>query len=299
MSTRTFLSALRPLIDRRFWMLIVSLLLASGSSAIAAENEKGDAPEFLRVKNNADGKPTALQTAIAHYQSKKDGAKLQVDLIGAVHIGEGSYYEELNKRFKDYDAVMYELVAPEGTRVPAGGAGHSSPVSGLQNGIKDMLALEFQLEKVDYSPENFIHADMSPDEFAKDMEERGDSILGMFARAMGQGLVQQSQGGSTDAALMMALFSSNREKKLRRVFASQIADMDNQMKAIEGENGSTIISQRNAKAFEVMDREIKNGKQKIAVFYGAGHLDDMHKRLLKDFGMELKKVEYLDAWELE
>ncbi|PQO40909.1 hypothetical protein [Blastopirellula marina] len=296
MSVRSLLHTLRPLCDRRLWMLVLSILLASGGQAQAAE--KSDGPEFVRVKNNAQGKPTALQTAIAHYQAK-DGGKLQVDLIGAVHVGEGAYYQELNKRFKAYDAVMYELVAPEGTRVPAGGAGHSSPVSSLQTGMKDMLDLEFQLEKVDYSPENFIHADMSPDEFAKDMEERGDSVLGMFARAMGQGLVQQSKGGSTDAAIMMALFSKDRAKKLRRVFASQIADMDTQMRAIEGKNGSTIISQRNAKAFEIMNREIKNGKQNIAVFYGAGHLEDMHKRLLNDFGMELKSVEYLDAWDLE
>ncbi|PQO34324.1 hypothetical protein DTL21_12395 [Bremerella cremea] len=296
MSARSFLLALRPLCDRRLWMLVLSMLLASGSQTEAAEKSNG--PEFVRVKKNDSGQPAALQTAIAHYQAK-DGSKLKVDLIGAVHVGEDSYYKELNKRFKAYDAVMYELVAPEGTRVPAGGAGHSSPVSGLQNGMKDMLELEFQLEKVDYSPENFIHADMSPEEFAKDMEERGDSILGMFARAMGQGLVQQSKGGSTDAAIMMALFSSDRAKKLRRVFASQISDMDSQMRAIEGKNGSTIISQRNAKAFEVMGREIKNGKEKIAVFYGAGHLEDMHKRLLDDFGMELKSVEYLDAWDLD
>ena len=43
-----------------------------------------------------------------------------VDLIGAVHVGEKAYYEALNKQFEDYDAVLYELVAPEGTRVPKG-----------------------------------------------------------------------------------------------------------------------------------------------------------------------------------
>ncbi|RCS42173.1 hypothetical protein DTL42_20300 [Bremerella cremea] len=296
MSVRSLLNSLRPLADRRLWMLVLSILLASGGQAQAEEKSEG--PDFVRVKNNASGKPTSLQTAIAHYQSK-DGGKLKIDLIGAVHVGEDAYYQELNKRFKNYDAVMYELVAPEGTRVPAGGAGHSSPLSSMQTGMKDMLDLEFQLEKIDYSPENFIHADMSPDEFVQDMEERGDSVLAMFARAMGQGIVQQSKGGSTDAAIMMALFSQDRAKKLRRVFASQIADLDKQMRAIEGKNGSTIISQRNAKAFEVMDREIKNGKANIAVFYGAGHLEDMHKRLLKDFNMELKSVEYLDAWDLQ
>lgn len=295
MSRFPLLNTVRPLLDRSFWTLVLSILLASGAQAETKPDS--DAPEFVRVKNNADDRPVALQTAIAHYESK-DG-DLKIDLVGAVHIGEDSYYQELNKRFKTYDAVMYELVAPEGTRIPKGHKGSGSAVSGIQNGMKDMLELEFQLEKVDYSPENFVHADMSPEEFAKDMEERGDGLLHMFARAMGQGLVQQSKGGSSDAAIMMALFSANRAIKLRRVFASQISDMDNQMRAIEGKNGSTIISQRNAKAFDVMGKSIKDGKKNIAVFYGAGHLEDMHDRLKKDFNMELKSVEYLDAWKLE
>ncbi|WDI42644.1 hypothetical protein [Bremerella sp. P1] len=295
MSHFPLLGAVRPLFDRRLWTLVLSILLAS--SAQAETKTESDAPEFVRVKKNASERPVALQTAIAHYQSDDGG--LKIDLVGAVHIGEDSYYQELNKRFKSYDAVMYELVAPEGTRVPKGHKGTGSPVSGIQNGMKDMLELEFQLEKVDYSPENFVHADMSPEEFAKDMEERGDGLLHMFARAMGQGLVQQSKGGNSDAAIMMAFFSKDRAMKLRRVFASQMSDMESSMKAIEGKNGSTIISQRNAKAFEVMGKSIKDGKKNIAVFYGAGHLEDMHDRLKKDFDMQLQSVEYLDAWKLE
>lgn len=295
MSRFPLLSVIRPLLDRRLWTLVLSVLLAS--SGQAETKTESDAPEFVRVKKNANERPVALQTAIAHYQSK-DG-DLKIDLVGAVHIGENDYYQELNKRFKSYDAVMYELVAPEGTRVPKGHKGTNSPVSGIQNGMKDMLELEFQLEKVDYTPKNFVHADMSPDEFAKDMEERGDGLLHMFARAMGQGLVQQSKGDNNDAAIMMAFFSSDRAIKLRRAFASQMSDMGSSMKAIEGKNGSTIISQRNAKAFEVMGKSIKDGKKNIAVFYGAGHLEDMHDRLKKDFGMQLQSVEYLDAWSLE
>ena len=58
----------------------------------------------------------------------KSASGFVVDLIGAVHVGEKSYYEALDKQFEDYDAVLYELVAPEGTRVPKGSkpGGHPS-----------------------------------------------------------------------------------------------------------------------------------------------------------------------------
>ncbi len=47
---------------------------------------------------------------------------MQVDLIGAVHIAHREYFQLLNKKFRNYDAVLYELVAdPEAhSRVEAG-----------------------------------------------------------------------------------------------------------------------------------------------------------------------------------
>ena len=35
-----------------------------------------------------------------------------VDLVAAVHIAEKSYYEQLNREFEGYDAVLYELGGP-------------------------------------------------------------------------------------------------------------------------------------------------------------------------------------------
>ena len=51
------------------------------------------------------------------------------------------------------------------------------------------------------------------------------------------------------------------------------------MQAIEGPNGSTIIGQRNRKCLAVLDRELKKGKKRIGVFYGAGHMRDLEHRL--------------------
>jgi len=81
-------------------------------------------------------------------------------------------------------------------------------------------------------------------------------------------------------------------------FAKQMGAMEGQMEAINGEDGSTIITERNKKAFAVLDRELKAGKKKIAVFYGAGHLPDMEERLLKDFQLKRNGQKWLTAWSL-
>lgn len=272
---------------------------------IAAEKKaaKKAAEKFLRIVRDAAGEPQSMQTSIVSYRPKGDDRKgLVVDLVGAVHVGDGAYYDKLNKAFKEYDVVLYELVAPEGTKIPKGGRteGGGHPVGAIQKALKDILDLEFQLEKVDYTKDNFVHADMSPEEFAKTMEERGESFLQMFFKMMGASIAQQAgkKGGSSDAEILFALFSPDRAFKLKRVMAQQFEDLGGTMSMLEGPKGSTIIGERNRKAFEVLKKEIAAGKKKIAVFYGAGHLPDMEKRLTADFELQPGEVKWIEAWDL-
>ncbi len=265
--------------------------------------EKKAAKKFLRIVRDAAGEPQSMQTSIVSYKPKDGDRKgLVVDLIGAVHVGDGAYYDKLNKAFADYDVVLYELVAPEGTKIPKGGRAEASghPVSAIQQALKNILDLEFQLEKVDYTKKNFVHADMSPEEFAKSMEDRGESFLQMFFRMMGASIAQQAgkKGGASDAEILLALLSPDRSFKLKRVMAQQFENLGGTMSAIEGPKGSTIIGERNRKAFEVLKKEIAGGKKKIAVFYGAGHLPDMEKRLANDFQLHPGDVKWIEAWDL-
>ena len=84
-----------------------------------------------------------------------EGNRITVDLIGAVHIGEKEYFENLNQRFEQYESLLYELVAPEGTVIPKGGGRDegipTNPIAAMQVGMKTALGLEFQLEHIDYT----------------------------------------------------------------------------------------------------------------------------------------------------
>jgi hypothetical protein len=83
------------------------------------------------------------------------------------------------------------------------------------------------------------------------------------------------------------------------VVAGQFENLESQMAAIEGKDGSTIITARNQKALEVLKREIEAGKKKIGIFYGAGHLADMEERLLKDFDLKRENERWLTAWDMK
>jgi hypothetical protein len=278
---------------------------ADGMTAADAKDPKLG-QDWVRLDYDASGEVQAMQTAVVRYTSKETAGKespVQVDLIGAVHIADPAYYEKLNERFKHYDVLLYELVAPEGTIVEKGrGTSNAHPIGAMQNVFKDMLELDHQLEDVDYTRPNFVHADMSPDDFKKAMDERNDSFLQMYFRLIGQAMAHQSEmaakGETSDFDLFSALLASDRARRLKIVLAKQLSEMESLMVSFGGEDGSVIITDRNKKALEVLKKEIAGGKKKIGIFYGAGHLSDMDKRLRSDFGLEPVAITWLTAWNL-
>jgi hypothetical protein len=267
----------------------------------SAATKKNEGPKFVRI--DREGKePRALQVAIASYEITDGPNKgTTIDLIGAVHVGTKQYYSDLNNRFRNYDSVLYELVADPEVNNPAqrDEAGFN-PIGGLQVGMKTALELSFQLDEVDYSPKNFVHADMSPSEFGEDMKKRNDGFVAMFARMMGAGMVQQaSKKGQQQQADLMAAFLAKDPIKMRRAMAEQFESMEGQLAGLADKDGkSTLLTERNRKAFEVLEKEIAKGKKKISVFYGAAHLLDMDQRLQRDFGAQPVKTEWVDAWPL-
>lgn len=73
--------------------------------------------------------------------------------------------------------------------------------------------------------------------------------------------------------------------------------MEKLITGIEANGGTSIIGERNRHALEVMDTEMKAGKKRLAIFYGAAHLPDMEERLLKR-GFKLHKTEWIKAWDI-
>jgi hypothetical protein len=158
------------------------------------------------------------------------------------------------------------------------------------------------MQHVDYTKENLLHAGMSPDDFAKSMSDRGESWASTFFRMMGAGIAQQSklqaQGKSMEVDMLAALFSDNREEALKRLMAEQFEDVEGMMSALDGPQGSTLITERNKVALKKLSEQIAAGKKRIGIFYGAGHLKDMQQRLLDEFHLKQTGQEWLTAWNL-
>jgi hypothetical protein len=117
---------------------------------------------------------------------------------------------------------------------------------------------------------------------------------------MGYGIAQQSKdpSGSADARLLMALFDPNRALALKRVMAEQLADVEGAMMILAGPEGSSLITERNKVALEVLREQMDAGERRIAIFYGAGHMPDFAERLEADFGARRRGVRWFIAWDM-
>lgn len=285
--------------------------LLAAPSGDGPKNAEDDLPagRFVRVERNDWGRPVALQTAIARYVPASGEGELAVDLVACVHVGERSYYQALNKRLEEYDVVLYELVARRGTRVPKGGArDEGNPLVMLQEMTESALELESQVEHIDYTKANLVHADMSPDDMARAIRERGDDGVTLFLSITAdlmrlenlRELERQKNGRpkrhSTPFDALVLLFDPDRAATLRQELAQQFEELGT------GDLGGTLntilIEDRNKAAMRVFQTELAKGRKRIAILYGAGHMPDFEKRLVADFGLKRDRVEWLSAWNL-
>lgn len=248
------------------------------------------------------GKDSAkVETSIVTYTHRTG---VEVDLIGAVHVGERHYYRNLEAYFKTCDVLLYEMVKP--TEVAPNAARESqSGVSMIQRLMKNALKLEFQLDAIDYSAKNFVHADMTPAAFTKAQEQKGESLSGLMVQAMMAEQAHYTPGEAVRQNLrfLAALTNKNRNHALKMFLGKQIGDMERTVLGInqdkEGENAGTVLLEgRNKVAIKVLRKSLKNPKnRKIGIFYGAAHMPDMEKRLLQ-MGFSRQSTHWLTAWDM-
>lgn len=265
---------------------------------IAATAAPRDTPEFARVDNGTDRRPRALQVAIVRYQTTDGRKSISVDLIGAVHVADKAYYAALNERFRDYDVLLYELVIANPDEPKEQATNNQSLLTSLQIGMKNALDLSFQLDEIDYRAPNFVHADFSADMLRASMDERGESLYVYFWRLFYSAIDEYARDplGLQNMQLMSMLIEGSEEDAMKIAIAHEMVKATRFGDILGSEHGSAIISARNEHAVKVLQDQIAAGARRIGIFYGAAHMADLDRRLVKELGLEAVGAEWLDAW---
>ncbi|MFP6672164.1 MAG: hypothetical protein VB857_12175 [Pirellulaceae bacterium] len=312
---------------QRFLILLLASLLATNTTSVSSQEPVADGSSqatkskpakpafvkpkktrFIQVKRNKAGEAESLQTAVVRYVPVSGESELIVDLIGAVHVGDRLYYQKLNKLFENYDVLLYELVAPEGTVIPKGGRTQTTnPVGIIQTLMKTILRLELQLEQIDYTKKNFVHADLSPAKMAEAMKERGDTALtlalSVAADFMRNQNVHAQKAATTPATPLpdidpfSLLLDPQAGKKLKRLMATQF-DSEAADTGLGATINTILITDRNKAALRVFQKELVKGRKRIGIFYGAAHMPDFEQRLRLEYGLKQKSHLWVTAWDL-
>lgn len=276
--------------------LLAALVFAPAASALAADR----APGFVRIDLAPDEQPRALQMSIVSYVPADGDRELSVDLVSAIHIGDQAYYDELNDRFRDYDVLLYELVAPKNAAASNRSERRNGFLSSTQIGMTKLLDLSFQLDGINYDQANFVHADLSPDEFREQMKLRGESFYVYFWRIFFAAIDDYAQDpfGLRDMELMGAAMASGRNDALKILMAHEMTNLDAQRDILGDDSSNAIIGARNQRAIDVLKEQVAAGARRIGIFYGAAHMPDLEDRLLDQLGLTYAATDWVDAWNL-
>lgn len=276
----------------------------------ATEESPRELPQYIRfleasdaLEKSTDGAVPSdrLQTAVVRFE--KEGT--QVDLVGVVHLGDAAYYEALREKLAGYDTVLYEMVGGPHRREEdlPGASAEIASLRQLQQLAKSFLGLEFQLDAIDYQAPNFVHADVAWAEFEKLMAARNETMLTLLERATALADAGEVAGLPSDPAASEAflgrVFSAvlrGDSAELKRSVAPFLSEAESFIARLEGEDGTVLVSERNRVVMEKLaELRAERGKGTYAIFYGAGHMPDLERRLL-EAGFEKGESLWHDAW---
>jgi hypothetical protein len=291
----------------------------SGKAAAAAKREY--------VRYVGDDKRGKLETVIV---TLKKG-DVQVELIGAVHVADPSYYQALTKLFTGYEELLFELVdgqkmkqdleggpKPANPKAPpaplkqgefppdedeAPTAKERSPafkiISSLMHGFGSYFHLQYQTDGIDYHTKNFVHADVSMDEFVRLQADKGESFIDLMRKAIEAQLEVGSDRNAEPKGSQLLLALLGDSSGLKVAMARQLSSAGDVVTEMEKHDGGTvIITERNRKALSVLDREVAAGRKNLGIFYGAAHLSEMEKDLEKR-GYRRTGERWLTAWDIK
>jgi hypothetical protein len=219
-------------------------------------------------------------------------------------VADRAYYRALQDLFDGYDALLYEMVKPKDVEIDRA-ARSDSFLSLFQRGLKQVLGLEFQLDALDYARTNFVHADLDPETFLRLQRQKGENVISLLFKVMAAQWKRQARGEGSKldlVSVVMAFASDDSARALKFLLARELKDVEDLLAGFEGgKEGqeSVLLGERNKEAIRVLREEIDAGKKKLGIFYGAGHMPDLERRLVRDLGLRQVSQEWRMAWEIK
>lgn len=279
---------------------------------------------FMRVTNGPTG-AVELQVAVRKLVPTNGNGPV-IWLAGASHIGETNYYQQLQQHLDAQKLVLFEGIhagrktKPATNAAPAQGkslAAQPAEHTSLQADLAKSLGLVFQMQAVDYTRAHFRNSDLSVQQLRELMdkdegpappespqEKRKNEAL--------EGLLKAMEGNSFLGTLLKAGFKLVGDNpklqamtKLALIEAlgnirgdlSRMRSLPEDMQRLL----EVLIQSRNNEVLKDLRAELKcpEPAASISIFYGAGHMEDLERRIRREFGYRADHDLWLPAFTVD
>jgi hypothetical protein len=293
---------------RSAFILLGALALALAGCQTRSQAADTPAPHpFTRIANPST-QTVQLQIALRKFvPSRHRGPAIW--LASVMHVGEPAYYRALQNFLDTQTVVLYEGINPNAhphhvheaaapfTPPPAPAATPAGANAGysMQSTLARSLGLVFQLDAIDYVRTNFLNSDLSIAQIQRIMDgNRAGSTPGQKSggNATFDTLLQIMDGSSFlgslfKVGLQIIAGSPQMQAVAKLTMIEAIGQLKGDMSDVQGlppdwkELIKVLIQARNKNLMADLKSELKKVPRdgSIAVFYGAGHMDDLQKRV--------------------
>lgn len=188
----------------------------------------------------------------------------------------------------------FRLTAPDGGEL---GGGEGSGGKGIQQRLAGALGLAFQGDAMDHTGANWRNSDMTISQLRGRMRERGaeeqaEALLGML---------DGSSLGSRFAGMIMRVIENSPTMGAmgRLMLIEMLSRAEELLEVAPGMEGmmAAILDDRNAVVIGDLRKIIEDepGVGTVGIIYGAGHLPDLHRRLVEELGYSAAEERWLTA----
>ncbi len=315
------------------WLVLLTVVLGHVASAQTATNRptlsvRFAVEPFMRVTNGLTG-AVELQVA-ARKLVPTNGSGPVIWLTGASHIGETNYYQQLQQHLDAQKLVLFEGIhagrksspatnaAPAESKPPAAqAAAQPGERTSLQADLAKSLGLVFQLQAVDYTRAHFRNSDLSVQQLRELMDKDEEPATPESPKEKRknealEGLLKAMEGNSFLGTLLKAGFKLVGDNPKLQAMAklaliealgnirgdlSRMRSLPEDMQRLL----EVLIQSRNDEVLKDLRNELKcpEPAASISIFYGAGHMEDLERRIRREFGYRADSDLWLPAFTVD
>jgi len=253
-----------------------------------------------------DKDTVSLQIALRRFLPER-GRGPVIWLVGASHIGEPNYFAMLQQHLDTLPLVLFEGVGANLKKLRFDPDEQAS----VQYALATSLGLAFQLSAIDYDRPQFRNSDLSIAQLQQLLlrgSREGGSGSSTKAGQEFQQLLQVMDGSSWLGALvhvgLKIIGSSPKLQAMTKVVLietlGQIQGDMSQLKGVPPEIQKllvVIIQERNKVVLTDLKSALRSDRPpcSLAIFYGAGHMADLEKRLRSELNYRPRGDVWLTA----